>query len=224
MAKRRQDYTDASIFNSPNTSQLAEINRAAGDRILFYDQSQKVITQMEVGSGLSIAGTTLSGTGAPSTADFLVKTADAGLGAERVVTDTPTVTWDWSTAGQAKANATGGTSGTYTPTLTNTTNIASSTAFVCQYMQVGTFVTVSGKVTIDPTTAGIETVLGISIPVASNFNAEEQCAGTAVWNNLGNNAGGAIRADTTNDRATLRFSPASDASFNWFFIFGYQVI
>jgi hypothetical protein len=40
-------------------------------------------------------------------ADVLVKTASAAFTAERVVTDTPTVSWDWSTAGQAKANAVG---------------------------------------------------------------------------------------------------------------------
>jgi len=44
------------------------------------------------------------GGGAPTTADYLVRTADAGLSAERVVTDTAEVTWDWGTAGQAKAN------------------------------------------------------------------------------------------------------------------------
>ena len=41
--------------------------------------------------------------GAPNTADYLVKTANAGLTAERVVTDTSSITWDWGTAGQAKA-------------------------------------------------------------------------------------------------------------------------
>jgi len=47
--------------------------------------------------------------GAPTDADYLVKTANASLSAERVVTDTTGttgVTWDWATAGQAKANAT----------------------------------------------------------------------------------------------------------------------
>ena len=43
--------------------------------------------------------------GAPTDADYLVKTANAGLSAERVVTDTSSVTVDWSTAGQAKFNA-----------------------------------------------------------------------------------------------------------------------
>jgi hypothetical protein len=36
--------------------------------------------------------------------DMLVKTANATFSAERVVTDTATITWDWATAGQAKAN------------------------------------------------------------------------------------------------------------------------
>jgi len=43
------------------------------------------------------------GGGAPTTADYLVKTANAGLSAERVVTDDVTIVWDWSAPGVAKA-------------------------------------------------------------------------------------------------------------------------
>jgi hypothetical protein len=39
----------------------------------------------------------------PIDADYLVKTANAGLSAERVVTDSPSVIWDWATAGIVKA-------------------------------------------------------------------------------------------------------------------------
>ena len=39
---------------------------------------------------------------APNDADYLVKTAHASLSAERVVTDTASITVDWATAGQAK--------------------------------------------------------------------------------------------------------------------------
>lgn len=42
------------------------------------------------------------GSGAPTTVDYLVRTADAGLSAERVVTDTASITVDWATGGQAK--------------------------------------------------------------------------------------------------------------------------
>lgn len=41
--------------------------------------------------------------GAPDSADYLVRTANGSLSAERVVTDTTSVVWDWATAGQAKA-------------------------------------------------------------------------------------------------------------------------
>lgn len=51
------------------------------------------------------------GGGAPTTADYLVKTADAGLSAERVCTDTATVAWDFSAAGQAKAGVIAGSIG-----------------------------------------------------------------------------------------------------------------
>lgn len=45
-----------------------------------------------------------SGSGAPTTAQYLVGAADGTLSAERVVTDTATVAWDLGTATQAKAN------------------------------------------------------------------------------------------------------------------------
>lgn len=44
------------------------------------------------------------GGGAPTTAQYLVAASDATLSAERVATDTTTITWDFGTAGQAKAN------------------------------------------------------------------------------------------------------------------------
>lgn len=49
----------------------------------------------------------VSGSGAPPDADYLVKTANAGLTAERVVTDgaaAGTTVWDWSVAGTVKAS------------------------------------------------------------------------------------------------------------------------
>lgn len=45
------------------------------------------------------------GTGAPDDAEYITAGAEAGLSAERALTDTATVTWDFGTAGQAKANA-----------------------------------------------------------------------------------------------------------------------
>jgi len=112
-------------------------------------------------------------------------------------------------------------SGTYTPTLTNTTNVAASTAYVTQYMRVGNVVTVSGGVSVDPTTTG-STVLGISLPIASNFTTTEQASGTSVDNTLLQFA--RLYADTTNDRLTFQFNATDTANRTWSFTFTYRIV
>lgn len=121
-------------------------------------------------------------------------------------------------------NDTGLASGTYTPTLTNTTNISASTAYECQYMRVGNTVTVSGKVDVDPTSASVATALGISLPVASNLGTAQDLGGVgASVQFVGKSAG--IYADTTNDRATMEWiNDANVANQSLFFTFTYQVI
>lgn len=113
------------------------------------------------------------------------------------------------------------TSGKYTPTLTNVTNLDASTAYECQYIRVGNNVTVAGKVDIDPTAAAaIE--LGISLPVASNFGAQEDCGGTAA--SPTNASAQAIRADSANDRAALVGIASHTNNQSYFFTFTYEII
>jgi hypothetical protein len=50
------------------------------------------------------AAATAAALGPVTASDFIVGSASAALSAERVVTDTPSVTWDLATAGQAKVN------------------------------------------------------------------------------------------------------------------------
>lgn len=115
-------------------------------------------------------------------------------------------------------------SGTYTPTLTNTTNVAASTAYTCQYMRVGAVVTVSGRVDIDPS-AQQDTILGVSLPIASNFSANENLGGTFVSQQATDaKVPGVIYADSTNDRATFFFRPTVTTNQSYTFIFTYRVI
>jgi hypothetical protein len=60
------------------------------------------VEEITLGTGLSMSGTTLSstGSGAPTDADYLVKTANASLSAERVVSDSTSVVANWATGGQ----------------------------------------------------------------------------------------------------------------------------
>lgn len=113
-------------------------------------------------------------------------------------------------------------SGTYTPTLTNVANVAASTAYAAQWLRLGSTVTVSGKVDIDPT-ATTATTLALSLPVASNLSAEEQCAGTAANGTLAAQSA-AILGDPVNDLALLSFDATNTANRSWFYTFTYRVI
>lgn len=113
-------------------------------------------------------------------------------------------------------------SGSYTPTLTNVSNLDSSVAFQCQYLRVGSVVTVSGKVDVDPTATGIA-VLGISLPIASDFGSAEDCGGCAGPSAVGGEAA-AILADSTNNRAQFQFVAANTANHSFFFTFAYRII
>src|SRR6185369_11101538 len=68
-------------------------------------------------------------------------------------------------------------SGTYTPTLTNGTNVAASTARKCQWIRVGNVVLVSGQLDVDTTSTGASE-LGISLPIASNLATAFDLAGS----------------------------------------------
>jgi len=111
-------------------------------------------------------------------------------------------------------------SGTYTPTLTNESNITASTAYQCQYMRVGNTVTVSGKINIDYTATGSAT-LGISLPIASDIANDNEVAGTM---NAEVNNGGVIRGDATNNRAQFYINTGSSAGYDYFFTFTYQIL
>lgn len=118
-------------------------------------------------------------------------------------------------------------SGTYTPTLTNVANIDSSTPAQCQYFRIGSTVTVSGVVTINPTSLDAFCTLGISLPVASNFSISSNCGGGGgdlTINTLNFNRGAAIHADTSNNRAELKYVAGSTSNVDISFTFTYLII
>ena len=109
----------------------------------------------------------------------------------------------------------------WTPTLVEVTNLDSSTAFEGQYIRVGSIVTCSGKVTVDAT-AGAATELGISLPVASNFAAVEDCCGVGAFTAVQESAG--ITADIANDRAAMRWLAVDIATQEVTFTFTYRIL
>lgn len=107
-----QEYIDgiATAVNSKMDSPGAD---PGADRIVFWDDSVGAFAYLTPGTNLTITGTTLdaAGGGSPTDAEYLVGAVHGSLSAERLVTNTTTITWDLATAGQAKANVAAGSIG-----------------------------------------------------------------------------------------------------------------
>jgi hypothetical protein len=96
----------------PLDGDLTSLAGASATNSIYYRSAANTWSAVTIGSNLTFSGGTLAATaapGAPIGAEYITSTPDATLTAERVLTDTATVTWDRTTAGQIKANAAGGT-------------------------------------------------------------------------------------------------------------------
>lgn len=180
----------------------------------------------------SVIGRAAGTTGSPADIaaggddEFLVSRGGALIFGTLVETDIPPeIARDTEIAAAVAAAllALGVSSGVYTPALTNVANLDGSTAFECQYLRVGTTVHVAGKVSVNPTAGGAATRLGIALPVASDFGAEEDCAGAAFASGIAGQ-GAAIRGDAANNRAELIFIAADLTDQPMYFSFSYQVL
>lgn len=111
-------------------------------------------------------------------------------------------------------------SDTYTPTISNTSNVDATVAHDLQYMRVGSVVTVSGKVEIDAT-AVTNTVIEFDLPVASNFTTDGQAAGSG-----GTDYGVrvTISSNLTSNLAVIRLLPSGTANTTYHFSFTYQIL
>ena len=120
-------------------------------------------------------------------------------------------------------------SGTYTPTLTSITNIASSSANQCQYMRVGNVVTVSGIVSIAVTTANESSSFEISLPIASGLTTTNvglagiisscEATGSLPWTGTGG-----IMPNVSTDRAKVVFAPGETDAKLYSFHFTYTIV
>lgn len=112
--------------------------------------------------------------------------------------------------------------GIYTPTVTNVANLDGSTGGTCHYIRVGNTVAVSGKLEIDPSTAGVLTQVRLSLPVASNFSVERDCTGVMSAQTLSES--GAVIADAANNAAMVQCIAAVNTNHAILFCFTYQIL
>jgi hypothetical protein len=114
-------------------------------------------------------------------------------------------------------------SGTYTPTLTASTNVADITLLKAFYTRVGNVVTVNVTGTVDPTDSG-QTLFYISLPIASNLSAASDLCGTGVKYDNTAVTPIYIEADSANDRAAAYLFPANLADTSFKITFSYVVL
>jgi hypothetical protein len=112
-------------------------------------------------------------------------------------------------------------SGTYTPTLTDVTNVSSSTPYACKYTKVGSMVTVSGKVGINATGA-LATELQMTLPIASNLGSND-LNGTA-GSDTNNVNSVRIKADPVSNEAAFIFDASASGNSIYGFVFMYEII
>ena len=113
-------------------------------------------------------------------------------------------------------------SGTYTPTIDDTTNIDSTVAEPCMYIRMGSIVHVSGLVQINPTSSGILTQVGITLPFSTDFGTSKDCTGVASA--MGQADGAEIYGDTGNNWARLRCHPDGTGNDSWYFHIMYRIM
>lgn len=173
------------------------------------------------GTGITSLGTGVATwLGTPSSANLAAAVTDETGSGALVFGTAPTIS-DLTVTGTS-GNV---FSGAYTPTQVSTnTNVDSVTFSEAQYLRVGNTVTVSGQIAIDATTATTDTIVKMSLPVASNFSATRNLGGTGasigtpfVANSL------VFLAETTNDCVEIRLRPSVNTSVTYNFSFTYRI-
>lgn len=114
---------------------------------------------------------------------------------------------------------------TYTPTLTGITNVSASSANVSGWIRIGNAVLVFAQISVTATASGANTVIDLSVPVASNFGATTQCVGVGSLVTAATEiAPVGITANAANDRARATFVSTSTNARTYALVFGYIVI
>ena len=130
----------------------------------------------------------------------------------------------------SSATATGTTpaiqSGTYTPTGTGVSNVNTVDIIErqAQWLRVGNVVTVSGELSVSPSTAGV-VVLRLSLPIASALTTAYQLSGSGAWHfTSGNVTAVGIQGDAANNEAKFTFGSGVNSQEILTYTYSYEVL
>ena len=210
------------VVQSSATKQVSVANLTAGRAVSAASLSLTTtpLAASSGGTGLSALGTNVATwLGTPSSANLAAAVTDETGSGALVFGTAPTIS-DLTVSGTS-GNV---YSSTWTPSITNGINTASSTAFECLFSRVANQVIFAGQVAITPTLVATETRITMSLPVASNFTVARDAAGT-FWSSTSatQNQGGAILGESVSDVLQFRLTPASVTASTYYFSGSYRV-
>jgi hypothetical protein len=99
--------------------------------------------------------------------------------------------------------------GTYTPTVTASTNVGTVSGRQGQYQRINNTVTVSGQAVADTSGSGTSAVF-ITLPVSSTLTTEQQCCGAGCWYNSSSGFGVVRIISGTSNRAQLLWTAVAE--------------
>ena len=111
----------------------------------------------------------------------------------------------------------------YTPTLTNTLNLTSSTARVTTYLRSNSSVSVGGQLDVKAAGAGVTTV-NISLPVGSDFSNIYQAGGNAIALTGTGSIQGTIQANIASNTLELTYNALDTTTRTFMFTALYEII
>jgi len=133
---------------------LGALEALTGTNSIYYRSGTSTWTEVTIGPALVFAGGVLDvspgGSVAPSGAEYITASTNPTLTAERVLTDSATITWDFTTPGQVKATSlAGGGNVSSVPTPTSGQYAKWTGATTIQGVAVGTVLTDIGAQPLD---------------------------------------------------------------------------
>lgn len=139
---------------------------------------------------------------------------------------TSDITWTFPVSGNDTfVGASTLSSGSYTPTVTNSTNTDTAvTVTGANYTLNNGLVTVSGRFTADPTTPATATSFELSVPIASSFTNVYDAAGTAVCGNIASMCAEIIGVPRDpGATAKIQWKATDVTSQTWSYIYQYRI-
>lgn len=163
------------------------------------------------GNAINNGTTTLNGA---TVINNTLKIVDGSQGAGKIFTSDASGNGSWHTpAGSGVA------SGTYTPSVIGSTNVAARTIGPAFWIQVGGVVTVTGQFTVSATAPG-QVILVLGLPVSSSFSLATDLSGPATFQTGTTYIAGICFSDQIAD-VEVSFAPVNTSTYTGYYTYKY---